>query len=128
MPCEIRQDEGLLTDVSTLTTGKYLTDRVKCDRSENTHERCKSLTRNWLIPAIGHVKLTALTTRALNQLIHTRLTGGEQEASPDTHRKYYVMLKASLNNAVDLKVLLQNSMIGIKVSDGHSPRDSAADR
>jgi len=106
------RDGGIVYDAGKQTVGEYLTrwlaDSVKDSVRQRTYERYESIVRVHLVPAIGSIKLKALTPAHVRGLYRDRLDGGLSAQSVlHIHRTLYSGLKQA-------------------VSDGLTPRNAAA--
>lgn len=77
-------DQGLIFDAGKLTVGEYLerwlSDSVKDTVRTRTYERYESLVRVHIVPALGRVKLKALTPAHVRGLVP--LEAGGQSRAP----------------------------------------------
>jgi integrase len=104
-------DAGLVFDAGTVTLGSYLdrrlADSVKDTARQRTYERYESIIRVHIKPAIGRVKLKALTPAHARALYRQKLDAG---LSPRTVNYVHVTLHKALSQAM---------------SDGLVPRNAA---
>jgi integrase len=104
-------DAGLVFDAGKQTTGAYLdrwlADSVKDTLRQRTFERYERIVRVHIKPAIGRVKLKALTPAHARALYRQKLDSG---LSPRTVNYIHVTLHKALSQAV---------------SDGPLPRNAA---
>jgi integrase len=102
---------GIVYDAGKQTVGEYLTrwlaDSVKDTVRQRTYERYESIVRVHLVPAIGRIKLKALTPAHVRGLYRDRLDSG---LSPRSVLHIHRTLYSGLNQAV---------------SDGLIPRNAA---
>ncbi len=108
----VDREDGLLLDAGNLTLEEYLvrwlSDSVKSTVRASTFERHEQLVRFHIRPALGEIKLKALTPAHVRRLISDKL-GGPLAAG--TVRKIHSTLHKALSQAV---------------SDGLIPRNAAA--
>ena len=106
------REDGLVFDAGNLTLGEYLarwlSDSVKSTVRASTFERHEQLVRCHIRPALGEIKLKALTPAHVRRLISEK-SGGALAAG--TVRKIHSTLHKALSQAV---------------SDGLVPRNAAA--
>jgi integrase len=105
-------DRGLLFDAENLKVGEYLdswlTDSVRDTVRQRTFERYESIVRVHIKPALGRVKLKALTPNHARGLYREKLDSG---LAPRTVNYIHTTLHKALKDAV---------------SDGLIPRNAAA--
>jgi integrase len=81
-------DRGLLFDTEDLRLGDYLdswlTDSVKDTVRQRTYERYESIVRVHIKPALGRVKLDALTPNHVRRLYRRKLDSGLAPAPSTT--------------------------------------------
>ena len=106
------REGGLLFDAGHLTLGEYLvrwlSDSVRSTVRASTYERHEQLVRCHIRPALGEIKLKALTPAHVRRLISDKLGGA---LAAGTVRKMHSTLHKALSQAV---------------SDGLIPRNAAA--
>src|ERR671912_836318 len=95
-------DQGLLFDADNLKVGEYLdrwlADSVRDTVKATTFERYEQITRLHLKPALGQIKLKALTPAHVRALYREKLESG---LSPRTVQYVHVTLRKALKQAVD---------------------------
>ncbi len=108
-------DGGLVFDAGTLTVGEYLDrwlkDSVKDTVKATTFERYEQISRLHLKPAVGRVKLKALTPAHVRGLYREKLEGG---ASPRTVRYIHVTLHKALKQAIADGLVPRNPTEAVK--------------
>lgn len=114
------RNKGLVFDAGSLTVGKYLarwlSDSVRGTVRISTFERHEQIIRGHLTPAIGRVKLKALTPAHVRSLHREKLDAG---LSPATVRKIHSTLHKALSQAgVD-------GLIPHNAADVKAPRPAA---
>jgi integrase len=106
------REDGLVFDAGNLTLGEYLlrwlSDSVKSTVRASTFERHEQLVRCHIRPALGEIKLKALTPVHVRRLISDKSSGA---LAAGTVRKIHSTLHKALSQAV---------------SDGLIPRNAAA--
>lgn len=106
------REGGLAFDAGNLTLGEYLvrwlSDSVKSTVRASTYERHEQLVRSHIRPALGEIKLKALTPAHVRRLISEKSSG---TLAAGTVRKIHSTLHKVLSQAV---------------SDGLIPRNAAA--
>ena len=103
-------DTGLVFDAGKLTLSEYLdrwlTDSVKDTVRQRTYERYESLVRVHIKPALGRVKLKALTPAHVRGLYREKLDSG---LSPRTVNYIHVTLHKALSQAVSDALVQRNA-------------------
>jgi integrase len=91
------RDNGLVFDAKNLTVGEYLdkwlNESVRDTVRPSTYERHEALIRLHLVPALGRVKLKALSAVHVQSLYRDRLDSG---LAPATVQKIHVVLHKAL--------------------------------
>jgi integrase len=105
------REGGLTFDAGRMTVGEYLvrwlSDSVRGTVRASTYERHEQIVRRHLQPALGQIKLRALTPAHVRGLIREKLDAG---LAPATVRKIHSTLHKALSQTV---------------SDGLIPRNAA---
>ena len=109
------RDEGIAYDAENLRVGEYLgrwlEDSVKDTVRQRTHERYESLVRVHISPALGRVKLKALTPAHVRSLYRKRLEAGLSAQSVlHIHR----VLSKALKQARDDGLVPRNAAAPVK--------------
>ncbi len=103
-------DAGLVFEAGSLTVGEYLdrwlADSVKDTVRQRTYERYESITRVHIKPAIGRLKLKALTPAHARALYRQKLDSG---LSPRTVNYIHVTLHKALSQAVSDGLVQRNT-------------------
>ncbi len=103
-------DAGLVFDAGTVTLTSYLDrwleDSVKDTVRQRTYERYESIVRVHIAPAIGRVKLKALTPAHVRALYRQKLDSG---LSPRTVNYVHVTLHKALSQAVSDGLVQRNA-------------------
>ena len=103
------RDNGLIFDAGSLTVGEYLdrwlSNSVKDTVRERTYERYEEIIRLHIKPALGQLKLKALTPAHVQDFYRDRLDTG---LSPATVQKIHVILHKSLSQAVSWSLVPRN--------------------
>lgn len=103
------RDGGLVFDAGSLTVGEYLDrwlkDSVKDTVRPSTYERHEGIIRIHLKPALGRIKLKALTPAHVQGFYRGRLDSG---LSPATVNKIHVILHKALSQAVKWSLVPRN--------------------
>ena len=104
------RDGGLIFDAGSLTVGDYLyrwlSNSVKDTVRERTYERYEEILRLHVKPALGRLKLKALTPAHLQDFYRDRLDNG---FSPATVQKIHVILHKALSQAVSWSLVPRNA-------------------
>lgn len=104
-----RQDGGLVFDAGKLTVGEYLdrwlNDSMKDAVTVSTFERYEQIVRLHLKPALGEIKLKALSPLHVQGLYREKLDEGLSLA---TVRKVHNVLHNALNQAVKWSLVPNN--------------------
>ena len=108
-------DSGLVFDAGTLTVGEYLerwlNDSVRDTVKTTTFERYEQISRLHLKPAVGRVKLKALTPAHVRSLYREKLDAG---ASPRTVRYVHTTLHKALKQAIADGLISRNATEAVK--------------
>lgn len=108
-------DQGLLFDAANLTVGEYLdrwlADSVRDTVKSTTHERYEQIARLHIRPALGALKLKALTPAHARGLYRERLDAG---ASPRSVQYLHVTLHKALKQAVSDGLIPRNVTEAVK--------------
>ncbi|MGI8865136.1 MAG: tyrosine-type recombinase/integrase, partial [Rubrobacteraceae bacterium] len=103
-------DAGLVFDAGKMTLSEYLhrwlADSVKDTGRQRTYERYESLVRVHIVPALGRVKLKALTPAHARALYRQKLDSG---LSPRTVNYIHVTLHKALSQAVGDGLVQRNA-------------------
>lgn len=103
------RDGGLVFDAGSLTVGEYLdrwlTNSVRGTVRRSTYERHEGIIRTHLKPALGRIKLKALTPAHVQGFYRDRLDSG---LSPATVNKIHAILHKSLSRAVKWSLVPRN--------------------
>ena len=104
------RDGGLIFDAGNLTMGDYLdrwlSNSVKDTVRERTYERYEEILRLHVKPALGRLKLKALTPAHVQDFYRDRLDNG---FSPATVQKIHVILHKALSQAVSWSLVPRNA-------------------
>jgi integrase len=113
------RDGGLVFDDGGLTVGEYierwLKDSVRGTVRQSTYEAYEYMTYPHIVPALGRIKLKALTPVHVRNLYREKLDGGLSSA---TVRKMHGVLQKALDQAVSDGLILRNAAKGIKLPQG----------
>jgi integrase len=108
-------DRGLVFDAENLKVGEYLdrwlTDSVRDTVRQRTFERYESIVRVHIKPALGRVKLKALTPNHVRSLYRQKLDSG---LAPRTVNYIHTTLHKALKDAVSDGLLPRNAATGVK--------------
>jgi integrase len=108
------QDNGLVFDDGTLTTGRYmaswLANSAKDSVKSVTFESYERLVRVHIVPALGRIKLKALTPLHIRHLYREKLDAG---LSPRTVRYVHAVLQRALTAAVNDGLILRNPCVAV---------------
>jgi integrase len=103
------RDGGLVYDAGNITVGEYLTrwleDSVRGSVKPVTFESYERLVRVHVSPAVGRVKLKALTPAHLQGLYRSKLDSG---LSPRTVQYLHVALHRALKQALRWNLIPRN--------------------
>ena len=109
------RDGGLVFEAGRLTVGEYvekwLTDSVRDTVRTRTYERHEQIIRLHIKPALGRVKLKALTPAHVQGFYRDRLDSG---LSPATVQKVHVVLHKALTQAVRWSLVPRNVTEAVK--------------
>jgi integrase len=104
------RDGGLIFDAGSLTVGDYLdrwlSNSVKDTVRERTYERYEEILRLHVKPALGRLKLKALTPAHVQDFYRDRL---DNAFSPATVQKIHVILHKALSQAVSWSLVPRNA-------------------
>jgi integrase len=104
------RSSGLAFDAGRLTVGEFLDrwlkDSVRDTVRQRTYERHEELIRLHIRPALGRVKLKALTPAHVQGFYRDRLDSG---LSPATVQKIHVVLHKALSQAVKWNLIPRNA-------------------
>jgi integrase len=110
---------GLVFDSGTLTVGEYLdrwiTGSLPNTVRQSTYVRYEGLVRNHIKPAIGRVKLKALTPTHVRALYREKL----EKLSPRSVNYIHVTLHKALKQAVHDGLVPRNVTDAVKVPQAH---------
>ena len=93
---------------TTLTVGEWMSEWLERHRvhiGPSTRQRYESSLRNWIIPHIGMVRLTALTHRHIEEMHGAAIRVGR---SPQTVRRNHMPLNTALKDAVRDELIADN--------------------
>jgi integrase len=114
-------DAGRLVETDDMTVGEYLTRwlvTAKDTTREGTYERYKQLSEDYLIPALGRIKLAKLrpihVESAYAELTRTEKDGTKVTATAATRKAAGTVLGIALRHAVRLKLLPSNPAAEVK--------------
>jgi integrase len=103
------RSSGLTFDAGSLTVGEFLDrwlkDSVRDTVRQSTYERHEELVRIHIRPAVGRLKLKALTPAHVQSFYRDRLDSG---LSPATVQKIHVVLHKALDQAVNWNLIPRN--------------------
>jgi integrase len=106
---------GLTYDVGKMTVGEYvgrwIEDSVKDTVRQRTYERYEQIVRVHIKPALGRVKLSALTPAHVRALYREKLGAG---LAPRTVRYIHVTLNKALKQAVADGMIPRNAASSVK--------------
>jgi integrase len=115
-------DAGLVFDAGKLMLGDYLdrwlADSVKDTVRQRTYERYESIVRVHIRPAIGRVKLKALTPAHARALYRQKLDSG---LAPRTVNYIHVTLHKALRQAVSDGLVPRNATSDVKAPRPEKP-------
>ena len=113
------RDGGLVFEDGGLTVGEYverwLKDSVRGTVRQSTYETYEYMTYPHIVPALGRVKLKALTPVHVRSFYREKLDGGLSSA---TVRKMHGVLQKALDQAVSDGLIPRNAAKGIKLPQG----------
>jgi integrase len=113
------RDGGMVFDAGLLTLGDYLdrwlADGVRNTVRRSTYVRYEGLVRNHIKPAIGRVKLRALTPLHVRSLYREKL----EELSPRSVNYIHVTLHKALEQAVEDGLIPRNVTKAVKPPQAH---------
>ena len=109
------REGGLTFDAGTMTVGEYLTrwlsHSVRDTVSQKTYERYESIVRVHLSPALGRIKLKALTPDHVRGLYREKLDSG---LAPRTVLHIHRTLSKALKQAADDGLIPRNAAASVK--------------
>src|SRR5215204_5924775 len=109
------REGGLTFDAGTMTVGEYLTrwlsHSVRDTVSQKTYERYESIVRVHLSPALGRIKLKALTPDHVRHLYREKLDSG---LAPRTVLHIHRTLSKALKQAVMDGLIPRNAAASVK--------------
>ena len=110
------RDGGLVFEDGGLTVGEYverwLKDSVRGTVRQSTYEAYEYMTYPHIVPALGRVKLKALTPVHVRTFYREKLDGGLSSA---TVRKMHGVLQKALDQAVSDGLIPRNAAKGIRL-------------
>ena len=113
------RDGGLVFEDGGLTVGEYverwLKDSVRGTVRPSTYETYEYMTYPHIVPALGRVKLKALTPVHVRNFYREKLDGSLSSA---TVRKMHSVLQKALDQAVSDGLIPRNAAKGIKLPQG----------
>ena len=113
------RDGGLVFEDGGLTVGEYverwLKDSVRGTVRPSTYETYEYMTYPHIVPALGRVKLKALTPVHVRTFYREKLDGSLSSA---TVRKMHSVLQKALDQAVSDGLIPRNAAKGIKLPQG----------
>jgi integrase len=113
------RDGGLVFDAGGLMLGEYLErwlkDSVRGTVRQSTYEAYENVTHPHIVPALGRVKLKALTPVHVRNFYKEKLDGGLSSA---TVRKMHGVLQKALDAAVSDGLIPRNAAKGIRLPQG----------
>ena len=99
--------------LSKTTTAQYLPvwlEKIRADIKESTYTLYLRNVNKHLIPALGKIKLQALTTEHIDVMIR-----GKHRLAPNTIHNIFIVLKSALADAVEQKLIAVNPCVGVKL-------------
>ena len=109
------RDGGLVFDADSLTVEEYLdrwlSNSVKDTVRERTYERYEEIIRLHVKPALGRLKLKALTPAHVQGFYRDRLDNG---LSPATVQKIHAILHKALSQAVSWSLVPRNACEAVR--------------
>lgn len=109
------RNKGFSFDASKITIGQHmdhwLSDTVRDTVRQRTYERYEQIARVHIKPALGRVKLKALTPAHVRSLYRAKL---DEELSPRTVQYIHVTLQKALSQAVTDGVIPRNAASAVK--------------
>jgi integrase len=109
------REGGLTFDAGTMTVGEYLarwlSHSVRDTVSQKTYERYESIVRVHLSPALGRIKLKALTPDHVRYLYREKLDSG---LAPRSVLHIHRTLSKALNQATDDGLIPRNAAASVK--------------
>jgi integrase len=103
-------NEGVVFDAQNLSLSEYLhrwlKDSVKDTVRASTYKRYEEVVRLHIVPALGRIKLKALTPAHVQHFYRERLDSG---LSPSTVRKFHNVLHRALRQAVRWGLIPRNA-------------------
>jgi len=109
-------DTGEHVDESRMTVRQWLAawlDAVRQEVSPKSHERYVDLVEGFLMPALGHLRLTKLAPTHIQAAYSDWAAGGRRDGkagglAPRTRRHLHRILKSALARAVEQQLLARN--------------------
>lgn len=104
------------------TVGKYLTSWLETTKhtvEASTWERYEGDMRLHLIPALGKVRLAALTPQQVQKLLADKLNAG---SAPRSVRNIRAVLRRALNEALALGLVTRNAAALVRAPKPHAGR------
>src|SRR5215204_3885327 len=114
---QLNEARGITYDAGNITVGEYLTEWVSGSDSardtvrQRTYERYESIVRVHLAPALGRVKLKALTPAHVRGLYREKLDSG---LAPRTVQYVHTTLHKALKQAVADGLIPRNAAASVK--------------
>jgi integrase len=102
-------EKGTLPSVANQTMAQFLTSwlpSVEARLKPRTFATYSTITNNYLIPSLGHMKLAALTPMHVNRYIANELKAGMAPRTVHHHRS---VLKTALKDAMKHDLLMRNA-------------------
>jgi integrase len=122
-------DRGLLFDAENLKVEEYLdswlTDSVRDTVRQRTFERYESIVRVHIKPALGRVKLGALTPNHVRRLYRQKLDHG---LAPRTVNYIHTTLHKALKDAVSDALIPRNAATALRLRDPRNRRYTRSPR
>lgn len=112
----VQHEAGQLVNAPNIKFGDWVTDwlakHAKISTELTTWENYVSVAENHIIPALGRIMLSKLTTKHLQDLYAVKMTDGRKRGkgglSPTTIRRMHHVCQAALGQAVKQGLLLKN--------------------
>lgn len=106
---------GTISDPSRQTVSEYLDSWIENDvrpnRADKTTDRYEVTVRLHLKPRIGRMRLQSLSPQHVQAMLGEML---RDKVSADTRKKTLAILKAALNRAVKLQLIVRNPCLGVE--------------
>ena len=103
-----------------MTVGEFMTGWVEnkySDDQSNTQRFYRNAIKNHIIPALGNIKASSLTTKSIESLLRDMAA---RQLGAGTIRSVKASLSAAFNDAVRLGDLTRNPMKNVKMPDIHA--------